>query len=94
MAPSRVCAGRCASSGSPNLDELVTWLEERPQLRAVVERRFLATRERILSPRDPALLVDGAIRRERFWRVVDAVMGAPAADRRPAASVARGRGHP
>jgi hypothetical protein len=42
----------------------------------VVERRFLATRERILSRRNPELLVDKAIRRERFWRVVDAMMGA------------------
>jgi hypothetical protein len=42
----------------------------------LVERRSLATREWILSRRNPALLVDEAIRRERFWRVVDAVMGA------------------
>jgi hypothetical protein len=40
------------------------------------ERRFLATRDRILARRNPARLVEDAVWCERIGRVVEAVMGA------------------
>ena len=66
--------------GLADLDELAA-LIDRPLTEA--ERRFLATRDRILARRNPAQLVEDALWRERVWRVVEPV--GPCQDNRMAA---------
>jgi hypothetical protein len=64
--------------GLADLDELVIWLDQPPLSEAEVarRRRFFAWRDQVLAQRNPALLSEETLSRARFWRVVDAVMGA------------------